>query len=237
MKPGLALLRISRFPTHHLYISSPLKRRVGVRMRWLLALVLLSLFALANLASVDARNAVNINQHSYIFINGYMDDTKIYQTDSGFSGQKLVTGTRGSGMVSRRQTVDVWSDNVTGESEIYFNEWGVFQYRPYTPGATQSDLKNALCAKNYDVGSVFSESYSEIQQLVKDTSIYQDDNVSLYLLDSYIKGTARVAARSVNKTGSKRTENMVMSGLYVGEAKIQEEIQIGDNPPLVLPCV
>lgn len=175
-----------------------------------------------------------LTQHSYLFINGYMDETKIYETDYGFKGQKLVVGTRGSGTVSRRQTIDFWSSNTSDESEMYFNEWGYFEYHPYSEGPSESDLKNALCAKNYDIGSVVSESYSSIRDLVKDTTIYQSENVSLYQINSYLHGTARIGARFVNKTS--RTTNMLMSGLYVGEVNIREEIEAGENPPLTLPC-
>jgi hypothetical protein len=176
--------------------------------------------------------AANLTQHSFIFLNGYMDDTSIYQTDSGYSGQKLVSGTRGSGTVSRRQTAEVYGG--TKYDEMSFNEWGVFEYHPYTPEATESDLKNALCAKNYAVGSVFSESYSGIQQLVKDTDVYQDDNVSLYQVNSYIHGTARIGSKYQEKYGSPTI--MTTGGVYVGEAKIQQEIIVGDSAPLVLPC-
>lgn len=209
----------------------------GLDMKWLFTLALFALLAFCFLCYPIMDGTVKgatLTQHSYIFLNGYMDDTKIYQTEKGYHGQKLVTGTRGSGTVSRRQTVEVYSDNETGFSEMHFNEWGVFDYHPYTPGPSDSDLKNALCAKNYDVGSVFTESYSNIQQLVKDTDIYQNENVSVYLVDSYIHGTAKLGSKyKVNRSA---VDTMVMGGVYVGEAKIQEELEVGDNPPLVLPC-
>lgn len=202
----------------------------------LVIVVLMTLSLLGLVGTASAGGNRTLTEHSYIFVNGYMDETKIYQTDYGFTGQKLVVGTRGSGTVSRRQTVDFWSSNTSAESEMSFNEWGYFEYHPYTEGPTESDLKNALCAKNYDVGSVFSESYSNIQDLVKDTTIYQSEDVSLYQISSYLHGTAKFGARFVNKTGSKVTENMIMGGVYVGEVNIQEELIMGENAPLVLPC-
>jgi len=202
-----------------------------LRLRSLIPLVLLILMVQLPL---DAVRAENLTQHSYIFLNGYMDDTSVYQTDSGFAGQKLVTGTRGSGMVSRRQSIDVYHDSVNDGDFMDFNEWGVFQYQPYSPDPSESDLKNALCAKNYEVGSVFSESYSDIRQLVKDTDIYQDDNVSVYQMNSYVHGTARIGSRYQSSYNS--VPVMVLGGVYVGEAKIQQEIEVGDGSPLVLPC-
>ncbi|NYT01737.1 MAG: hypothetical protein GKC10_03125 [Methanosarcinales archaeon] len=174
-----------------------------------------------------------ITQHSFVLLNGYMDDTKIYQTDSGFAGQKMVVGTRGSGFVSRRQSVDLYKSD-DGNSGMDFNEWAVMDYKPYTPNPTESQLKNALCAKNYDVGSVFSESYSNINQLFKDTNIHQDENVSVYQMHSYIDGTAKVGARYQNGSGAVPT--MTMGSVYVGQGWIQEEMVMGDNPPLILPC-
>lgn len=207
-------------------------------MKRLLALVAMLVLILLCLTATPAlAGNRTLTQHSYLFINGYVDETKIYETDYGFKGQKLVVGTRGSGTVARRQTVDLWSSNTSDESDMYFNEWGYFAYNPYYSG-TQSydvDLKNALCAKNYDVGTVMSESYSSIKDLVKDTTIYQSENVSLYQINSYLHGTARIGARFVNKS-DRKTVNMLMSGLYIGEVNIREEIEAGENPPLTLPC-
>ena len=78
-----------------------------------------------------------------------------------------------------------------------YNEWGVISNnKPYAIPITQNDLKNALCAKNYEVGSVFSESYSNIRQLVKDTNIYQDKNVSVYQIGSVVSGTSKIWLQS-----------------------------------------
>jgi hypothetical protein len=108
----------------------------------------------------------NLTEHSWTYNQGYMDDMRIYQTDAGHKGQKLVTGTRGSGTVSRTIDAHVYGGFEKGYDEMTVSEWGVYQYKPYTPPLTQSDLKNALCAKNYEVGSVISESYSEIRDLI-----------------------------------------------------------------------
>ena len=56
---------------------------------------------------------------------------------------------------------------------------------------TQSELKNALCAKNYEVGSVYSESYSNLVDLIKDTSVSQTDQNSVYSIHSEVEGTAK----------------------------------------------
>lgn len=174
----------------------------------------------------------NLTEHSWMYFQGYMDETKIYQTDSGFAGQKLVVGTRGSGTVSRTHTAEVYGGG--NYDELSFNEWGVFNYRPYTPPLTESDLRNALCAKNYEVGSVISESYTGIRSLVKDTTVYQDDQVSVYQIGSIVSGTTKIGAR-VQK-GPSVVPAMIMGGTYVGDLNIRMELETGNASIMTLPC-
>jgi hypothetical protein len=174
----------------------------------------------------------NITEHSWIYNNGYMDDMRIYQTEPGFAGQKLVTGTTGSGTVSRSISAGVYGG--MGQDELSFNEWGVYQYHPYTPPLTQSDLRNALCAKNYAVGSVYSESYSNIQDLVKDTSAIQTGAVSVYDIRSEIQGTAKIGSR-VQRTYNTNPA-YVMGGTYIGYTNMDIQIEAGNASVLTLPC-
>jgi len=171
----------------------------------------------------------NVTEHSYIQLRGYMDDVKIYQTDKGYNGQKLVVGTQGSGIGTRRQHAEVTGD------EISFTESAYLQYRPYTIGSggtvtegavSESDLRNALCAKNYEVGSVISESYSNLTYLIKDTTIYQNDNVSVYQIGSSFRGTGKIGARV--KDGPTGVTMLNYGGTYVGDVSIREEIGVGD---------
>ena len=46
----------------------------------------------------------NVSEHSWIFVNGYLEESRILQTHAGFAGQKVVLGTSGSGMATR--TID-----------------------------------------------------------------------------------------------------------------------------------
>jgi hypothetical protein len=203
-------------------------------MRWLLlpALVLISI---AFFSSSDVFAATqNLTEHSWIYNQGYMDDMRIYQTDSGFKGQKLVTGTRGSGTVSRTIGARVYGGFEQGFDEMSVNEWGVYQYKPYTPPLTQSDLKNALCAKNYEVGSVISESYSDIKDLIKDTHTIQDDNVSVYEIHTEIQGVAKIGSR-VQKTYS-TAPAYIMGGTYMGYTNMFIDIETGNASILTLPC-
>jgi hypothetical protein len=204
-------------------------------MRWSLILALMMFPALIapGLAATTVGTATqNLTEHSWMYFQGYMDDTRIYQTDPGYAGQKLVSGTRGSGTVSRTQSAQVYGGG--DYDEISFNEWGVFDYKPYTPPPTQSDLKNALCAKNYEVGSVFSESYSNIQQLVKDTNVYQDDQVSVYQIGSIARATTKIGSR-VQKNAN-TVPAYTMGGTYVGDLNIRMEIETGNSSILTLPC-
>jgi hypothetical protein len=194
--------------------------------------------AAADLVSVPQ----NLTEHSWMYFQGYMDDTKIYQTEPGFAGQKLVSGTRGSGTVSRTQSAAVYGGTLPGTTHqgyddgTTFNEWGVFTNHngAYTPPLTQSDLKNALCAKNYEVGSQISESYTNIRQLVKDTNIYQDKNVSVYQIGSVVSGTTRIGSR-VQKTAD-AVPIYTMGGTYVGDLNVRMTIETGKASILTLQC-
>ena len=203
-------------------------------MKGLLALSVLIVIAFCPIGAVAWTNAGNITEHSYIQLSGYMDDIKIYQTEKGFHGQKLVVGTQGSGTGFRRQYAEVYED------EISFMESAYLQYRPYNSGSSgtgtessKSDLRNALCAKNYEVGSSISESYSDLTYLIKDTTIYQTENVSVYQIGSSFRGAAKIGARV--KDGATGPTIMTYGGTYVGDVSIQEDLGVGDAFYLVCP--
>ncbi|MDD1753755.1 MAG: hypothetical protein LUQ38_11785 [Methanotrichaceae archaeon] len=201
-------------------------------MRWTLLFILLIISAYIVPDTTLAHPIGNVTEHSWMYFTGYMDDMRIYQTASGFHGQKLVTGTRGSGIVSRTIDAQVYSGE--DSRDMSFNEWGVYTYRPYQPPLTQSDLKNALCAKNYDVGSVISESYSNIRELVKDTNIQQDQQVSVYEINTELMGTAKIGSRV--RTRHSSAPVYVMGGTYVGNMNLRTDIEAGNASILTLPC-
>ncbi len=209
-------------------------------MRRSLMLVLLMIFAIpfiagTTMAATSQKTATqNLTEHTWTYNQGYMDDMRIYQTDAGFHGQKLVTGTRGSGTVSRTIDARVYGGFEKGFDEMTVSEWGVYQYKPYTPPLTQSDLKNALCSKNYEVGSVISESYSEIRDLIKDTKSIQTDEVSVYEIDSEIMGTAKIGSRVQKRANS--APIYVMGGTYIGYSIIRMDVEAGNASILTLPC-
>jgi hypothetical protein len=178
----------------------------------------------------------NLTEHSWIYNQGTTDDMRIYQTEAGFHGQKMVTGTRGTGTVSRSINAQVYGGFNDGYNEIWANEWGVFQNRPsrYNAPITNSELKNALCVKNYEVGSVYSESYSGLGELIKDTSVSQTDQNSVYSIHSEVEGTARVGAR-VQK-GSSAVPIYVMNGAYSGYTNMRMSLESGNASILTLPC-
>jgi len=211
-------------------------------MRWWpgsLMLGLLIIFIIAGTGIlVPAANGVeqNLTEHSWIYSQGTTDEMRIYQTVAGFHGQKLVMGTRGTGTVSRTINTQVYGGFADGYNEIWSNEWGVYQNRPsrYSAPVTNSELKNALCAKNYEVGSVYSESYSNLVELIKDTSVSQTDQNSVYSIHSEVEGTARVGAR-VQK-GSSAVPIYVMSGAYSGYLNMRMSLESGNASLLTLPC-
>ena len=176
--------------------------------------------------------AQNYTEHSWVFVNGYMEESRMLQTQTGFNGQKMVLGTSGSGIATRTIDSEVYRDSNRDEASLTISS--NYDYRPYTPPLTQSDLKNALCAKNYQVGSVFSETYSIEKDLIKDTKIYQSDNVSVYDISSEIQGTARIGQR-VQKNAN-TVPSFIMGGTYVGYAQIRSETIVGNSSILTLPC-
>ncbi len=205
------------------------------RSVWSIMFILFVTFAYIFLGSImaDEDDEIgNVTEHSWMYFQGYMDDMRIYQTAEGYEGQKLVTGTRGSGTISRTIGAQVFTNDDYRDMSI--NESGVYSYKPYLPPLTQSDLKNALCAKNYDVGSVISESYSNIRELIKDTNIFQDQQVSVYEIDTELMGTAKIGSRV--QTSSSSAPAYVMGGTYVGNLNLRTDLEAGNASILTLPC-
>lgn len=183
-------------------------------------------------AKANDRLAQNFTEHSWIFVNGYMEESRILQTQTGFKGQKIALTTSGSGMATRTIDSEVYRDSNMDEASLTIS--ANYDYRPYVPPLTQSDLRNALCAKNYEVGSVFSESYNIDKDLIKDTNIYQNDSFSVYQVSSEIQGTARIGQR-VQKNAN-TVPSFIMNGMYVGYAQIRSETIVGNTSVLTLPC-
>lgn len=86
-------------------------------MRWLLKLLLMFAIYTITMAASTAQVSVpvNVTENSWIYNQGYMNDQRIYQTEPGFYGQKLVSGTQGSGMVSRTISAGVYGGNGNDE--------------------------------------------------------------------------------------------------------------------------
>ena len=202
--------------------------------RMFLAGLIFAVFIIAITVNAAAKDtlAQNYTEHSWVFVNGYMEESRMLQTQTGFNGQKMVLGTSGSGIATRTIDSEVYRDSNRDEASLTISS--NYDYRPYTPPLTQSDLKNALCAKNYQVGSVFSETYSIEKDLIKDTKIYQSDNVSVYDISSEIQGTARIGQR-VQKNAN-TVPSFIMGGTYVGYAQIRSETIVGNSSILTLPC-
>lgn len=220
-------------------------------MRWMLFLMLVVLVGIAAVNADDAtdgaqakandRLAQNFTEHSWIFVNGYMEESRILQTQTGFKGQKIALTTSGSGMATRTIDSEVFTNvpvTIEGHKammdEASLTISANYDYRPYIPPLTQSDLRNALCAKNYEVGSVFSETYNIDKDLIKDTNIYQNDSFSVYQVSSEIQGTARIGQR-VQKNAN-TVPSFMMNGMYVGYAQIRSETIVGNTSVLTLPC-
>jgi len=183
-------------------------------------------------AAAKDRLAQNFTEHSWIFVNGYMEESRVLQTQAGFNGQKIALGTSGSGMATRTIDSEVYRDSNMDEASLTIS--ANYDYRPYTPPLTQSDLRNALCAKNYEVGSVMSETYNIDKDLIKDTKIYQNDSFSVYEISSEIQGTARIGQR-VQKNAN-TVPSFIMGGTYMGYAQIRSETIVGNTSVLTLPC-
>jgi hypothetical protein len=84
------------------------------------------------------------------------------------------------------------------------------------------------------VGSVFSESYSNIRQLVKDTNIYQDKDVSVYQIGSEVSGTAKIGSRVQQNADT--APIYTMGGTYTGDLNDRMTIETGNAAILTLEC-
>ena len=208
----------------------------GQRMCSMLGFLIAVLLAGGSLMLSAAAVPQNLTEHSWVYSQGTINDMRIYQSDSGYHGQKMVTGTSGTGTVSRTINAQVYGGFEDGYNEIMANEWGVYQNKPsrYSAPITASELKNALCAKNYEVGSVYSESYSQISDLIKDTSVGQDNQTSVYNIHTEVEGTAHVGAR-VQKSAS-AVPIYSMSGTYTGYTNLRMSLETGNASVLTLPC-
>ena len=207
-------------------------------MKLWLGFLIISAFCIVAFSGIPGARGVpqNLTEHSWIYNSGYSDDMRIYQTESGFNGQKLVTGTRGTGTISRTINAQIYGGFPDGYDETEMNEWGVYQNKPATYSApiTPSDLRNALCSKNYEVGSQFSESYSDLRDLIKDTSISQTNENSVYNVHSEVEGTARVGGR-VQKSASS-VPIYTMTGTYQGYTNMRMQLESGNASIMTLPC-
>lgn len=202
-------------------------------MLLVLSLACIAALAAAGQASSSADSfAQNTTEHSWVFVNGYMDESRVLQTQPGYAGQKAVLGASGSGMVTR--TLDSVSYRDSDMDETALSTSVDFNYKPYHPPLNQTDLRNALCAKNYEVGSVFSESYQIEKDLIKDTKTYQDDGISVYEIGSEVQGSARIGQR-VQKN-ARTVPTMMMGGTYMGYAQIRSDTVAGNMSVLTLPC-
>jgi len=204
-------------------------------MKGMLLIMLLSAACIAAClgdATATGSLAQNFTEHSWVFVNGYMEESRILQTQAGFGGQKMVLGASGSGMGTRTIDAEVYEDSNRDETSLTSSV--NFDYRPYIPPLTQSDLRNALCAKNYEVGSVISETYQIDKDLIKDTKIYQNDSFSVYDISSEIQGTARIGQR-VQKN-AETVPSLMMSGTYMGYAQIRSAAVAGNTSVWTLPC-
>lgn len=74
----------------------------------------------------EGKTPQNLTEHSWIYNQGTIDDMRIYQSEAGYHGQKLVTGTRGTAHLRSIGSL-VYGGFEDGFNEISANEWGVFQ--------------------------------------------------------------------------------------------------------------
>lgn len=72
--------------------------------------------AAATDTSTKDRLAQNFTEHSWIFVNGYLEESRILQTQKGFKGQKIVLGTSGSGTATRTIDSEVYRDSNMDEA-------------------------------------------------------------------------------------------------------------------------
>lgn len=169
-----------------------------MKAKVLMLLAVLSVVLSAQPALCDWKIAKNVEQRSSIFLRGYMEEMFVYQTEEGIAGQKLVFGTKGSGTASRTMTTFV--DDCDAERcdpegcGISFKIDAVYDYHPYSPKTSESDLLAALRAKNLEVGTVVSDSYTEGVYLIKDVIPSNEDGVPIFQISSRSRPAASLGS-------------------------------------------
>jgi len=85
------------------------------------------------------------------------------------------------------------------------------------------------------VGAVYSESYSDLVELIKDTTVAQDDNNSVYSVHSEVEGTAKVGAHVQRSASS--VPVYTMTGQYSGYLNMRMSLESsGYDSVLTMPC-
>lgn len=159
-----------------------------MKTKVLMLLAVLSVVLSAQPALSDWKTATNVEQRSSISLRGYMEEMFIIQTEKGIAGQKLVFGTTGSGTASRTMTTFI------DECEVSFKVDAVYNYHPYSPKSSESDLRAALRAKNLAVGTVASDSYNGGAYLIKDVIPSNEDGVPIFQISSRSRPAASLGS-------------------------------------------
>ena len=85
------------------------------------------------------------------------------------------------------------------------------------------------------MGSVYSESYSDLVELIKDTTVAETDNESVYSVHSEVEGTAKVGAHV--QRSARAVPVYTMTGQYSGYLNMRMSLESGGyNSVLTLPC-
>lgn len=164
-----------------------------------------------------------------------MNDMRIYQSEAGYNGQKMVTGTSGTGTVSRTINVQVYGGFGDGYNEDNGQRMGRLPeqalplQRSYHSIRAERPVRQELQSGLRLLGELL-----QISDLVKDTTVLQDNQTSVYNIHTEVEGTAHVGAR-VQK-GARAVPIYSMSGTYSGYTNMRMSLETGNASVLTLPC-
>jgi len=193
----------------------------------------------------SAMAANHVYERSVISGVGYRSHEMVGMTSDGYDGQKIVKKVSGSGSFYDRTEFEMDSIDDT----INFTQEAEFEYFPtsYQTGKYDQKWMDKTCVVNYDAGGVFTEDYTDVESLLKETQISSIGNDTTNSLEAVVStdviGVVHIGWLSVEK-GEKRYFEVGRSVEdAVGVFSIDKVIQLLSNstcdPSRVdwLPCI
>lgn len=180
----------------------------GDKMKKLLLLTLMALIALAYPCTASTTSS-----HSYGL--GNLDVERLFETNTGYTGLKLLTGLKGNGYFSISQYTTVDKNNTFLESTISTIAHGNFS--------------GGSCGKNYIVGAAGAVKYKA--NYIDECTSYGMNNKTFGMSSHvYVEGKLHMGFRSVDPGDPiTKTPNVEIREDYEGTVTISNTVVVGSG--------